>query len=66
MNETELRRMFSAVKQNGVILMEAFAYLHSPYVARLKEIVSGGEIGEVDYIDTAFLTQCYSEGFSPA
>lgn len=61
MNEGELRRMFAAAKDNGVILMEAYAYLHSPYIRRLKEIISSGEIGKVDYIDTAFLTQDYSE-----
>lgn len=61
MNECELRRMFAAARENGVILMEAFAYLHSPYIARLKEIISSGEIGKVDYIDTAFLTQDYSD-----
>jgi len=61
MNEGELRRMFAAARENGVILMEAFAYLHSPYISRLKEIISSGEIGKVDYIDTAFLTQDYSD-----
>lgn len=61
MNECELRRMFAAARENGVILMEAYAYLHSPYIARLKEIISSGEIGKVDYIDTAFLTQDYSD-----
>lgn len=61
MNEGELRRMFAAARDNGVILMEAYAYLHSPYISRLKEIISSGEIGKVDYIDTAFLTQDYSE-----
>lgn len=61
MNEGELRRMFAAARDNGVILMEAYAYLHSPYICRLKEIISSGEIGKVDYIDTAFLTQDYSE-----
>ena len=63
MNESELRRMFSAAKENGVILMEAFAYLHSPYISRLKEIIASGEIGKIDYIDTAFLTQGYSSDF---
>ena len=63
MNESELRRMFAAAKENGVILMEAYAYLHSPYVQALKKIVENGEIGTVDYIDTAFLTQDYSEDF---
>ena len=61
MNEGELRRMFAAARENGVILMEAFAYLHSPFITRLKEIISSGEIGKVDYIDTAFMTQDYTE-----
>ena len=63
MNETELRKMFAASKKNDRILAEAFAYLHSPYVAALKDVIDSGEIGEVDYIDTAFLTQDYSEDF---
>lgn len=63
MNETELRKMFAAAKKNGRILAEAFAYLHSPYVSALKEVIGSGEIGDVDYIDTAFLTQDYSEDF---
>ena len=63
MNEAELRRMFAAAKENGVILMEAFAYLHSPYISRLRSITESGEIGIIDYIDTAFVTQGYSEDF---
>lgn len=63
MNESELRRMFKTARENGVILMEAYAYLHSPYVSSLKKIVECEEIGKIDYIDTAFLTQDYSEDF---
>ncbi len=63
MNESELRRMFKAAKDKGRILMEAYAYLHSPYVKELTDIIKSGEIGEVDYIDTAFLTQFYSSDF---
>ena len=63
MNESELRRMFQTAKANGVILMEAFAYLHSPFIERLKAVIAGGEIGQIDYIDTAFLTQGYSADF---
>lgn len=63
MNETELRRMFRTAKENGVVLMEAYAYLHSPFVSRLKQVISDGEIGRIDYIDTAFLTQYYSSDF---
>ena len=61
LNETEQRKMFKAARDNGVILMEAFAYLHSPFIEKLKDIIKSGEIGTVDYIDTAFLTQGYSE-----
>ena len=43
--------------------MEAYAYLHSPYVEALKQDVKSGIIGEVDYIDTAFVTQGYKEDF---
>lgn len=63
MNESELRRMFRAAKENGVILMEAFAYLHSPFITKLKQVIADGVIGAVDYIDTAFLTQDYSSDF---
>lgn len=63
MNESELRLMFRTAKENGVVLMEAFAYLHSPYISRLKALIADGEIGKIDYIDTAFLTQGYSEDF---
>lgn len=41
--------------------MEAYAYLHSPYVKSLKETVLSGAIGKVDFINTAFLTQGYKE-----
>ncbi len=63
LNESEMRRMFKAAKDNGRILMEAYAYLHSPFVSEMKKIVLSGEIGEIDFIDTAFLTQDYSEDF---
>lgn len=63
LNADEARAMYAAAKENGVILMEAFAYLHSPYVDMLKEDVKSGIIGDIDYIETAFLTQGYKEDF---
>ena len=63
LNAADVQAMYAAAKDNGVILMEAFAYLHSPYVDMLKEDVKSGIIGEVDYIETAFLTQGYKEDF---
>lgn len=61
LNVEDAVEMFDAAKENNVILMEAYAYLHSPYVASLKEDLKSGIIGAVDYIETAFLTQGYVE-----
>lgn len=63
MNAAETREMFAAAKESGTILMEAYAYLHSPYVESLVRDVRSGIIGEVDYIDTSFVTQGYKEDF---
>lgn len=63
MNADEVQKMFDAAKKNGVILMEAYAYLHSPYVESLKKDIQSGIIGNVDFIDTAFVTQGYKEDF---
>lgn len=61
MNANDSREMYAAAKESGKLLMEAYAYLHSPYVKSLKETVDSGLIGDVDYIDTAFVTQGYKE-----
>ena len=61
LNAEDAKEMFDAAKENKVILMEAYAYLHSPYIASLKADLQSGIIGDVDYIETAFLTQGYVE-----
>ena len=61
LNADDAREMFETAKANGVILMEAYAYLHSPYVKSLKEDIDSGIIGDIDYIESEFLTQGYSE-----
>lgn len=63
MNPEESKEMYRVAKECGRHLMEAYAYLHSPYVKSLKETVNSGIIGEVDYIESAFLTQGYKEDF---
>lgn len=52
----EAAELYAAAKKKGVVLMEAFAYLHSPYVAALKEVIDKGTIGDILYIESAFLT----------
>lgn len=61
LNEKEAAEMFAVAEENGVYLMEAYAYLHSPYMASLKETIASGIIGEVDFVDTSFVTQGYNE-----
>lgn len=63
MNSAEAEEMYKVAKENNVVLMEAYAYLHSPYVKALKDIVNSGEIGDVLFIESAFYTQGYDEDF---
>lgn len=63
LNAADAQDMYDIAKQNGVILMEAFAYLHSNYMKSLIEDVKNGIIGDVLYIDTAFVTQGYGDDF---
>lgn len=46
--------MFRAAEENGVHLMEAFAYLHSPVIAAIKEELAS--ISEIRYLESAFIT----------
>ncbi len=61
LNADEAKEMFKLAGEKGVYLMEAYAYLHSPYVASLKKDIEDGVIGDIEYIDTAFITQGYKE-----
>ena len=63
LNAEEAQLMYDTAKANGVILMEAYAYLHSPYIESLKDDIKSGIIGDVDYVDTSFVTQGYKEDF---
>ena len=51
--------MQNAARENGVLLMEAFAYLHSPLIAAIKAELDRGAIGEVCYLKNAFITSDY-------
>ena len=56
MNAAEAEAMFRAAEENGMLLMEAYAYLHSPFVAAVKAEIDAGTIGEIRYLDSAFIT----------
>ena len=57
--EREAREMFQTAKENGVLLMEAFAYQHSPFIAQVKQEIDAGTIGDVRYIEAALITSDY-------
>ena len=39
--------------------MEAFAYLHSPFITAVKEEIKAGTIGKLTYIEASFFTRGY-------
>lgn len=55
----QIQEMIATAEENGVFLMEAFAYLHSPYMAAIKQELDSGNIGDVLYIESTFLTSDY-------
>lgn len=58
----QAREMFRTAKEKHVILMEAFAYQHSPYIREIRKLVSDGEIGELRYVEAALITSDYDSG----
>jgi predicted dehydrogenase len=50
----EVERAFDAAERADRILMEAFMYRHNPQTKRLQELVAGGEIGELQRIESSF------------
>ncbi|NLK86126.1 MAG: Gfo/Idh/MocA family oxidoreductase [Clostridiaceae bacterium] len=53
-NANEVRAMKTAADENGVLLMEAFAYRHSPLTRKVKELISAGVIGKVRFMESHF------------
>lgn len=60
-NATDTREMVKACKESGVFLMEAYAYLHSPLMKKLKQQINDGVIGEVNFIESTFHTPGYED-----
>ena len=55
----QIDEMFDCADENGVILMEAFAYLHSPFTAVIKQEIQSGAIGNILYMESQFITSDY-------
>ena len=54
-SEAEARRMFGAADRCGVHLMEAFAYLHNPFMDAVKQELDAGAVGDICYFESAFI-----------
>ena len=53
----QARELFALAKEHHVILMEAYAYLHSPFIRAIKDELRS--IGKIRYIESQFLTSDY-------
>ena len=53
--EAQVKEMFAAAEENGVLLMEAFAYLHNPFVKAVKAELDAGTIGDILYFESEFI-----------
>jgi len=53
----QMEEMYRTAEENGVYLMEAYAYLHSPLMAAIKEDLP--KIGKVLYAESTFITSDY-------
>lgn len=54
MNAGEARAIAEASRRTGVPVMEAFAYLHDPLTARIRELISSGVLGRIHYLEANF------------
>ena len=53
-NAKEAMEMASAAQETGKVLSEAFAYRTHPLAARIKQVMTNGEIGKIQKIETRF------------
>lgn len=59
LNAKEAQIMFDTAKENGVTLMEAFAYQHSPYIKAVRKEIKDRTIGDIRYLEAALITSDY-------
>ena len=53
-NAEEAEEMATVARETGLVLSEAFAYRYHPLTARVKDIISSGELGKVQHIEAQF------------
>ena len=53
-NTQEAEEIAKTAQETGLVLSEAFAYRYHPLTARVKEIMSNGELGKIKHIEAQF------------
>ena len=53
-NAEEAEAMARVARETGLVLSEAFAYRTHPLTARVKQIISSGELGRIKHLDAEF------------
>eukprot|EP01137_Pigoraptor_chileana_P013119 Opistho-2@66278 len=61
-NEEEARDMDEAGRRSGKVLMEAFHYRYHPAIARLRQVLDGGHIGDVQRAEARFIIPWFAFG----
>ena len=56
LTEAQVKDMFAAAKEHGVLLEEAYAFRHAQLVEKVKEIVDSGAIGKIRYLESKHST----------
>lgn len=55
-SEEDVKEMIRVCDEEGVAFMEAFAYLHSPIIKEIKDVLDSGEIGDFSFMESTFVT----------
>ncbi|MFA9378691.1 MAG: Gfo/Idh/MocA family protein [Lachnotalea sp.] len=55
-NAEDIDEMIRVCDEEGVVFMEAFAYLHSPVIKEIKSVLDSGVIGTVSFMESTFFT----------
>jgi D-xylose 1-dehydrogenase (NADP+, D-xylono-1,5-lactone-forming) len=54
LSQAEAKAMISASRKTGKVLAEAFMYRHHPQTLKVKEMVDGGQLGELQAVKGVF------------
>lgn len=50
----EAQEILALAEEKGLVLMEAFMYRYNPRVAKVLELVQGGDLGKLRFIESSF------------